>query len=133
MFWAIAVWNQTGATLLAFAVSLLFQLWLVRAGTSSSPGRIARFMLKRLMLERKNPEIERREEEIKAKSAKIGGAIMVSPLIGGVLPVLLLHKHHFSRSTSLKVAWITSLIYAIEFGLLHGGYGFGQITHSIFG
>lgn len=133
VFWAISVWSQVGATVLAFVISLLFQLWLVRAGTSSNPGRVAKFMLKRLMLERKNPEVEKREEKIKAKSAKISGAILVSPLIGGVLPILLLYKHQFSRNTTLEVAWATTFIYAIEFCLLHGGYGFGRIAHSIFG
>lgn len=132
VFWAIAVWNRPAATIIAFLVSMIVQIWLVRAGTKEVPGKAASFMLKRLMLDRKNKEIEKRDQEIKAKSAKIGGAIMISPLIGGVLPVLLLHKHQFSRATVLKVAWVTIPIYAIEFMAIHGGYGLGHIANMLF-
>jgi hypothetical protein len=47
-------------------------------------------------------------------------AVLLAPIIGGVLPPLLLHKRGWSRGAVVRVGVLTSVIYAAEFSLLHG-------------
>jgi hypothetical protein len=134
IFWTLSVWNQLFSTIIAFCISVPFQQWLIRKGIAEEPGRIASWLLNGLALKRRNVEVEKREEKIRAKSVKLVGAVLVSPLIGGVLPILILNKHGVDRKTLLRLSIITTVIYAAEFAALHGGYGFGSaLNHLIRG
>lgn len=134
VFWSLSVWNQPIATVMAFLSSLTIQQWLVQAGVSENHGKVAAFALKQLSLERKNKEIASREMEIRSHAKNFAGAVLVSPLIGGVVPILILNKYSVADKTKLlKFSWLPTIIYAIEFALLHGGYGIGSAVHHIFG
>ncbi len=133
VFWTIAVWNQLAATVIAFAASWAFGMWLIIAGMRPAPSRAASFLLKRLMLERKNEEIAAREASIRKQAWSVAGAFLVTPLIGAVIPVLLLNKKQaMSHAQLLRLALVLTALYATEFALIHGGYGLGAIAHSIF-
>lgn len=139
IFWAISVWNQLLATILAFVFSVVFDVWLIRICTVEKPNRVAAYAIKRLRLEPKDTEVAKsevvkREDKMKAYAGRYLGAVIVSPILGAVLPVLILHKYRTAnRATLLKFAWIPVVIYAIEFALLHGGYGIGAIWNHLIG
>ena len=125
IYWALSAWSRPFSTVMAFLGSLALQQWLVRAGTKEEPGRLARWALKRLSLERKNKEIAKREGQLRGKALGYLGAALVSLLIGGVIPILILQKYTATnRKRLLRFAWVTTIIYAAEFAALHGGYGF---------
>ncbi len=132
IFWVLALVNPLLSTVVAFVASVLFQNWLIQAGLKAHPGKLATFFLNRLMLGRKNAEVARREDSIKRSAGSAIGALMVTPLIGSVIPVLLLGKHRLMSAEKLRYfSVLLSVIYAIEFALLHGGYGFGGLVRVI--
>ena len=124
-FWALALWSAPVATIIAFAASYAMQIWLIRAGTRPDMGRIARAMLARMMLGHKREEIAVRETSLKERSATIAGAFIMTPIIGGVLPALLLAKRGVDVT---RLSYLLALIYSIEFAAIHGGYGFGWLV-----
>lgn len=133
IFWSVALWSQLGSTVLAFLASLYFQNWLINASLRPVPGRLANFFLQRLMLQRRNQEIAEREESVKHVAASAAGALLVTPLIGSVIPTLLLDKHQLMDRKRLRpFSFVLTLVYATEFALLHGGYGFGGLTRALF-
>jgi hypothetical protein len=132
-FWAVSVWSQPLATGLAFAASWSFGMWLIIASLRANPSRPSQFMLNRLMLARQNGEIARREASIRHQAASVAGAFLVTPLIGAVIPTLLLAKHNVLSSERLvRLAVPMTALYASEFALIHGGYGIGGIFSYFF-
>lgn len=94
---------------------------------------MAKFFLERLMLQRNNAEIAQREDSVKRVAASAVGAILVTPLIGAVVPTLLLDKHQLMKRQWLRsFAFVLTLVYATEFALIHGGYGFGAVVRALF-
>lgn len=133
VFWVLSVVDPVLSTGAAFIASVIFQNWLIRAGLKEQPNKAATFFLKRLMLERKNTEIAKREESIKHRAASAAGALMVTPLIGAVIPVLLLNKHNLMSTDKLRrFSVLLTFVYGIEFALIHGGYGIGAIIRAVF-
>lgn len=127
-FWGLAQLSQVAATATAFCVSFVFQLWLVKAGVNLQPGKWARFFLKRLLAERAAPQIARREASIHHRIGSLVAALAVSLVVGGVIPILLLHRQ--GRLSPRSLHWVplaTAGIYAAEFALIHGGYGIGGL------
>lgn len=132
LFWAIALWSQQGSTAIAFMASVIFQNWLINACLKEHPSRMAKFFLERLMLQRKNEEIAEREESVKRTVTSAAGAIAVTPLIGAVIPTLLLNKRQrMDRKVIKPFSFFLTLIYGTEFALLHGGYGFGALVRAL--
>ncbi len=132
IFWTIAVWNQRLATLMAFVVSWVAGMWLIVASLRPTPSKSAQFMLNRLMLVRKNRKIAVREASIRRRAWTVAGAFFVTPMIGAVIPVLLIAKHNvLPENKLLRLAVVLTAIYAIEFALIHGGYGIGAVIHNL--
>lgn len=131
-FWMLALIGPLFSTLVAFMFSVMFQIWLVRACLKPEPGKLPAFLLSRLMLERKNAEIAKRESSVKRRATSVVGALLVTPLIGGVIPSLLLHRHGVLSDHKIKrLSLLFALIYGLEFALLHGGYGFGALLRAV--
>lgn len=133
IFWSIALINQALSTVLAFALSWSVGVWLVFTGLKESPGRFAKFMLDRLMLGHKSVQIHHHEESLRRKVVSATGALIVTPLIGGVIPSLVLHRRKLLEVRVLRrYAILLCGVYAIEFAALHGGWGLGGIARAIF-
>ncbi len=128
-FWALSLWSQAGSTLIAYLASFSFGSWLVLGALRDDPSKPARFFLKRLMLERPNHEIAVREDSIKRTATSFLGALLVTPLIGGVIPTTILAKKAVAPLPVLRRYGVClTALYAVEFALLHGGYGIGAIV-----
>lgn len=128
VFWIISVWNALAVTALAFTASFAMQIWLVRAGTNPNPGRVAKCMLDRLLLGHKNEEVVAREASLKARASSVIGAVIVTPIIGGVIPALLLAKRGVDVG---RLTYLLATIYSIEFAAIHGGYGLGGLVRLV--
>lgn len=127
-FWLISLISPWLATGLAFVVSFMFQVWVTRAGLTAEPGKVAQFFLRKLNLNRKNRQIEQREESLTRKVTSTVSAVLVSLIVGGVLPILLLHKSGKADVKRLhRLVWLTAGCYAVEFALIHGGFGAGAL------
>lgn len=133
LFWIISLAHPLVSTVAAFVASLVFQNWLTKAALKEQPSKRATFFLQRLMLERKNKEIAQREDSLKRRASSTIGALLVTPFIGAIIPTLLLHKYHLMPPERLRsFSALLRVIYAVEFALLHGGYGFGRIFRALF-
>ena len=131
LFWALSIRSKPLSTALAFVASWCFGLWLIDAGVRDNPSKLASWFMKRLMLERHNSHVADREESIKKRAVSSLGAVLVTPLIGAVIPVLLLDKRQRMTGRSLRShAFGLTVFYAVEFALLHGGYGIGGIVRA---
>ena len=132
LFWIASLLNVVWATVAAFAASFAFQMWLNMAYIRTAPAPWAQRVVDRLTLARKSPSIERRERTIQQRAVSYVGAIMVTPIIGGVLPVVFLYRRGAMDVGGLRrLAVLTSGIYATEFALIHGGYGLGAVLASV--
>ncbi|MGK2896466.1 MAG: hypothetical protein ACSLEY_02605 [Candidatus Saccharimonadales bacterium] len=132
-FWAIVLWSPAVATGLAFVASFIFQTWLISAVVKQERSKLASFFLQRFMLERKNKEVARRESSLKRQAASVVGAILVTPLMGSVVPVIVLHEYHVMGAKQFRLfALFLSVVYAMEFALIHGGWGFGALARVVF-
>lgn len=132
VFWALSIRSRPLSTGVAFLASWCFGIWLIDAGVRDKPSKLASWFLKRLMLERHNNHVADREDSIKKRAASTMGAILVTPVIGAVIPVLLLDKRQRMTGRSLRThAFGLTAFYAVEFALLHGGYGIGGIVREI--
>lgn len=133
IYWSVALVNPLLATVLAFCVSLLVQLWLVREALSENrQSKLAKGMLKRLMIERTNKEIAVREESIMRSVASIAAAFVVALVIGGVITSILLNSREIVRGTKFNlVSLAVCTLYSIEFCLIHGGWGMGALARSL--
>ncbi|MGA0237068.1 MAG: hypothetical protein ACO3PD_01560 [Acidimicrobiales bacterium] len=119
IYWALGAFIGPVAAVIAFVVYVVAQLFLINRGVRDEPGRIARWLLDRLMLTRKEAEVAKREAVLHERVTGVVLAMMLAPIIGGVLPALLLHKRGWSQGAVTRVGMVTSVIYAVEFSLLH--------------
>lgn len=120
VFWVLSIVGPTPIVVgFAFGIYWLVQMFLVREGLKSQPGRAARFFLERLQLERKNAEIGHREQTLHRKVTTAVVALPLSLVIGGVLPPLILARNGVARTTARRLAVVTSGLYAAEFAYLH--------------
>lgn len=132
MFWALALVSPVLSTGAAFAASVALQLVLIREVLHPRRKKIVTFFLQRLLMERTNPEIEMRESSLKRRAASVAGAILVTPLLGSVIPISVLKKQgDVSVMTLRQLALPLSALYAVEFALIHGGYGLGAVVRWV--
>jgi hypothetical protein len=121
IFWLI---SRLGSPLAGFAVAMAIympvQIFLVWAATSGDPGRIATFFLQRLDLERRSRSIAAREHAVHERVTGAVTAIALSPVIGGVLPPMVLWRMGFETTFVRRLSIVTAFVYALEFSLLHG-------------
>jgi hypothetical protein len=128
VFWFVSLVSPLVAAALAFAASLSFQLWLIRAALRPTRGRFAQMSINKLMFGHKRPAVQVREKSLRRYAASASGALLVSLVIGGVIPIIYLDQRGSMNGHTLrKLGLATSVIYAIEFSLIHGGYGLGGV------
>jgi hypothetical protein len=121
VFWAIgALRGPAVGFVVAFVVYFVGQLVLVHEATRRSPRRLATFFLRRLGLERPAGRTRPREDEIRARILGSGSAILLSPVVGGVIPPMLLWHRGFDTHFVRRLTIVTAAVYAAEFALLHG-------------
>lgn len=120
IFWALSqvhlVWSAAAALAIYWSVGY----WVTLRGLNPEPGRLAGWLLNRLQLERKNPELFHREMRLKQKLTSVAAAIPMTVLFGGVLTTLWLYRqevvdYHAAR----KLAFWLAGLYALEFALIH--------------
>lgn len=125
LFWALAYVSKPLAMGVAFTVYWVGQLLLVRSATGPDIGRVASYLLNRLQLSesadagRSNRNIAANETAIRSQITGPAIALLISPLVGGVIPPLLLHKRGLPVTGTRRLAVFTALIYAAEYTLLH--------------
>lgn len=120
-FWALS--RLAGPLVAATAIYLVYvpvQLFIVSRGMTDQPGRFATFFLSRLDLERKSTKVAEVERNIRQKVTGISSAILLSLILGGVIPPLTMWRNGYERQTVRRVSVITAVLYATEFALLHG-------------
>lgn len=121
LFWAISrLLGPLAAVTAVYASYVPIQIYLVRRGTSATPGRLADYVLRRLDLERRSERISRNEQALRSKVLGGGSAILLSLVIGGVLPPLLLWRQGMATGAVRRLSIVTAIVYATEFALLHG-------------
>lgn len=121
VFWLISRFGSPlGGFLAALAIYVPVQIFLVMAATSGSPGRIARFFLDRLDLDRRSQNVGDRERRLQEQITGAVSASVLSLLIGGVLPPLILWKAGYSVGFVRRLSFLTASVYAVEFALIHG-------------
>jgi hypothetical protein len=113
---------------LAFLISFYVQVWVTIEGLTPAPRKLAKLVINRLMLARKSGRIVEREETLLGRVTSTVSAVLMSLVVGGVLPVLLLNKSgKLSGKYLRRLSLLTSAVYATEFALIHGGYGLGAL------
>lgn len=133
-FWAMALVNPVFSTVAAFVSSTVFQIWLIYTCLKPEPSKPAKFFFKRFMLERKNAEVARREASIKRTASSALGALLVTPLLGALIPVMVMRKHQLMSEIALRrYAFVLLLVYAAVFAAVHGGYGLGGLVRMFVG
>lgn len=120
-FWAIARFASAGVAVVAvFAIYVPAQLWVLSRAVTEDPGRLAAWFLRRLSLERRVKAVQANEQRVRARVVGVGSALLLSLLIGGVLPPLLLWHRGWNQRAVMRVGVATSFVYAAEFAFLHG-------------
>lgn len=104
----------------AFGLYTVAQVYIVYRATEDRPGRIAAFFLRRLDLNRRSRHVAENEGKLRSRVAGWTSAILVTPVIGGVIPPLLLWRMGWSRQAVRRLVWVCAPIYATEFAILHG-------------
>lgn len=120
-FWALS--RLAGPVVAVTAIYLIYvpaQLWIVSRAMTDEPGRFATFFLTRLDLERRSPSVAEVERNIRQKVTGISSAILLSLLLGGVIPPLTMWRNGYGKVTVQRVSIVTAALYATEFALLHG-------------
>ena len=129
VFWALAAIDVALSTAAAFSASFIFQMWLIHEVLRERQGRIATWFIGRLFMARKRRQIVAREESIQHQVVSSASALAVTLLIGGVLPIVYLHRRQsMSRAALRRLSLATATLYAVEFALIHGGYGLGAVV-----
>ncbi|MDB5165749.1 MAG: hypothetical protein JWM00_639 [Candidatus Saccharibacteria bacterium] len=132
IYWSLALVDRMLATVLAFCISLLVQLWLVREAIGERQSKPARWMLARLMIKRPNKEMAAREESLKRSVVSIAAAFVAALLFGGVITSILLNSRQVVGGAKFNVVSLAvCILYSIEFTLIHGGWGMGAVARSV--
>lgn len=120
-FWALSrlvgPWVAVGAV---YAVYVPVQVWLVGRGTVAEPGPVAGWFLDRFGLSRRFEAVRRNELALHSRVVGVVSSSVLSLVIGGVLPPLLLWRQGWPKPAVRRVSVLTAFVYATEFALLHG-------------
>lgn len=120
IFWLLSQIHPLLSALVALCAYWAIGYWITLRGLSPEPGKVARWFLNRLQLERKNPELRAREDELQKKITSIAIAIPLSLLFGGVVTTLWLRRRDVvDDSAAKRVALVLCGLYALEFALIH--------------
>lgn len=120
IFWLLSQINPMVSAAAAIAIYWFIGYWITLRGLEPNPGKIASKLLNRLQLERKNPELRRREKQLKNSISSIGIAVPMSLLFGGVVTTLWLRRRNVvDQAKARKVAFWLCGLYAAEFAAIH--------------
>jgi hypothetical protein len=120
IFWALAQIHPFVSAVAALAIYWTIGYWITLRGLKPKPGKIAGWLLKRLQLERKNPELRAREEHLKVKITSVVVGAPMSLLFGGVVTTLWLRRRNIINDRQARnVAFGLCGLYAAEFALIH--------------
>ena len=120
IFWALSQIHPFISAAAALAIYWSIGYWITLRGLKPSPGKVAGWLLRRLQLERKNPELRTREERLKARITSVAVGIPVSLLFGGVVTTLWLRRRNvIDVNQARRVAFGLCGLYAVEFALIH--------------
>ena len=121
IFWALARWQGSAvAATVAFVVYFVAQIFIVHQGTRPEPHRAGCVLPASPRPRAGFRPTRRHEEEIRSRVLGAGSAILLSPVIGGVVPPMVLwHRGHPARFVR-RLSVVTAAVYASEFALLHG-------------
>ena len=120
VFWLLSqadpLLSAAVAVVIYWAVGYLITL----QGLRDQPRPIAAWFLRRLQLERKNPELARRQLKLKERITSVAVAVPMALLLGGVVTTLYLRRQGVvDDNRARRVAlWLTGL-YALEFAAIH--------------
>lgn len=121
LFWIV---SRTAGPRVAGAAALAIytaaQIYIVVRATEPEPGRIASFFLRRLDLARRSQTVDANERKLRSRVVGWGSAVLMTPVVGGVIPPLVLWRQGWDASSVRKIACVCAPIYATEFALLHG-------------
>lgn len=133
LYWLLALIDPVFSTVVAFVLSAAVQFWMLRELLKVEPSKLASFLLQRLMPTRKTEEIATRERVIGRKAASVAGAVLVTPLIGAVIPITVLNQRKLVDAWTLRcLSVLLVAVYSTEFALIHGGFGLGALMRAIF-
>jgi hypothetical protein len=120
IFWLLSQANPLVSAAVAVAVYWTIGYWITLQGLREHPRPVAAWLLKRLQLERKNPELAERQLRLRQKVTSIAVAIPMALLLGGVVTTLYLRRQEVvdDRRARHVAVWLTGL-YALEFALIH--------------
>lgn len=130
LFWVLStLTHPLASATAALAIYWAAGFWVTLRGLSPNPGRIASWLLHRLQLERKNRELELREESLKQKITSVSIAVPMSLLFGGVVTTLWLRRREVidDRRAQQVAFWLCGL-YACEFAAIHA-LGIGSLLY----
>lgn len=133
-FWGLSQIHPLLSFVIAIMASWSLGVWLTMRGLAPEPGRLAGWFLYRLQLERGNPELRAREDELKEKITSVGVAVPMSLLFGGVVTTLWLRRRGVVSDESAKrLAFVLCGLYAFEFATIHAfGIGGSIFAFAIF-
>lgn len=127
LFWLLSQVHPLVSAAAALAIYWAVGYWLIIRGLKPHPGRVASWFLNRLQLERKNPELQKRELLLRQKLRSVAASVPMTLLFGGVVTTLWLCRHGIVDGDSLRARklgfWLAG-IYAVEFALIHA-FGIG--------
>lgn|GEM_PF-3887867 len=130
IFWVLStLTNPLVSAIVALTIYWTVGYWITLRGLKPQPGRFADWLLQRLQLGRKNPELETRQESLKQKITSVTIAIPMSLLFGGVVTTLWLRRREvIDERRAQKVAFWLCGLYACEFAAIHA-LGIGSLLY----
>lgn len=129
--WLLAQINPWLAALVGFSAMWGVSYWLVIVSLRPHQGRVAKLLLSRLQLERRNPALREREATLKAHLTSVALAVPMSLLFGGVVTSLWLYKREVVDERQVRsLALVLTALYACEFVVLHA-FGGGRVLAEV--
>lgn len=120
VFWLLSQTNPLFSAAVAVVIYWSVGYLVALQGLRDRPRPIAAWLLQRLQLERKNPELARRQLRLKERITSVAVAVPMALLLGGVVTTLYLRRQRLvDDNRARRVAlWLTGL-YALEFAAIH--------------
>ncbi|MGQ0805046.1 MAG: hypothetical protein ACT4PI_14445 [Actinomycetota bacterium] len=120
IFWLLSQVDPLLSAVVALVIYWAVGYLITLQGLREQPRPIAAWLLRRLQLERKNPELARRQLKLKERITSVAVAVPMALLLGGVVTTLYLRRQGVvDDDRARRVAlWLTGL-YALEFAAIH--------------
>jgi hypothetical protein len=120
IFWLLSQVDPLLSAMVAVAIYWSVGYWIALEGLRPRPRPLAAWFLKRLQLERKNPELARRELKLMEKITSVALAVPMALLFGGVVTTLYLRRRELvDDHRARRLAFWLQGLYALEFAAIH--------------